>query len=268
MRCLGAVAVLVVSLAIGARAQEIGPDSMSAGARFHFESGFDDDGFRTLHPGWGRQVPLYKTYAGAPKVSLPQPVDDTLPVCVAIHRRASVRSFLGRELPLAVLGRVLQAADGLTTQAEGHVRRAAPSAGGLYPIEIYVVASDVESLTPGLYHFQVRDSTLERLSEEPLAELLHQASNEQRAVGSSPATIILTARFDRVTTKYADRGYRYAYIEAGAVCENIYLQAAALGLGTVVVGAFNDAALSRVLQIDGVREAPIVMMPVGYPAGP
>jgi len=84
-------------------------------------------------------------------------------------------------------------------------------------------------------------------------------------VGASPVTIILTARFDRTTRKYADRGYRYAYIEVGAICENIYLQAQSLDLGTAAVGAFNDASLNDFLDIDGRSEAAILIMPVGVP---
>jgi SagB-type dehydrogenase family enzyme len=85
-------------------------------------------------------------------------------------------------------------------------------------------------------------------------------------VESCPATLIITARFDRTTWKYADRGYRYVYIEAGAVCQNVYLQAGSLGVGTCAVGAFNDDALSALLEIDGISEAPLLVMPLGIPA--
>ena len=130
-----------------------------------------------------------------------------------------------------------------------------------------MVVSGVESLEKGLYHFQVSDSSLELVEAGDFDQRVHVASNEQSAVGDSPVTIIMSARFDRSTAKYSDRGYRYTYMEAGCICQNIYLQATALGMGTVAVGAFNDDALNRLLGIDGRSEAALLMMPVGYPAG-
>ncbi len=107
---------------------------------------------------------------------------------------------------------------------------------------------------------------MELVKEGDFSDELHEASSGQGSVGSSPMTAILTARWDRSTVKYADRGYRYTYIEAGCISQNISLQCAAFGLGTVVVGAFNDDRLNEFLGVDGIKEAALLMMPVGWPA--
>lgn len=240
-------------------------EPQSIGQKFHFETSYGDEGSKAEQPYWGQAIPLYKEYAGAPRTKLPRPVLSEASLVSAIDQRKSVRSFDDRALDLEVLSRLLLSADGITHTRSGFEMRSAPSGGGLYPIDIYVVASNVKSLADGLYHFQVSDSSLELVSEGQYEEQVHIASNEQAAVGGSPVTIILAARFDRSTVKYSDRGYRYAYMEAGSICQNIYLQATALGLGTVAVGAFNDDALNEFLDIDGVREAALMMMPVGYP---
>ena len=236
------------------------------GPRFHYETSYGEAGIKGESVGWGKHLPLYKEYEGRPKMRLPEPSPTDLSVAEALQERKSVRAFSDASMSLPQLSRLLLSADGLTQSRGGIARRSAPSAGALYPMEVYVIASDVASLAAGLYHFQVSDSSLELISEGDFSDAIHEAANSQAAVGDSPVTLILTARFDRVTQKYADRGYRYVYIEAGAVCQNIYLQAASLGMGTVAVGAFLDDAVNNLLAIDGRAEAALLIMPVGFPA--
>jgi SagB-type dehydrogenase family enzyme len=240
--------------------------SPTIGPRFHYETSYSQAGIKGETVGWGKQVPLYKEYLNRPKTRLPQPSPTDMSVTKALQERQSVRAFSDEAMSLPQLTRLLLSADGLTQSRGGIARRTAPSAGALYPMEIYVIAADVESLAAGLYHFQVSDSSLELLGEGDFSEAIHEAANTQAAVGDSPVTLILTARFDRVTQKYADRGYRYVYIEAGAVCQNIYLQAVSLGMGTVAVGAFLDDAVNSLLAVDARDEAALLIMPVGFPA--
>ena len=240
-------------------------NNMSIGQRFHYESSYSDEGSKAENPGWGKTVPLYKEYPGVEKVKLPVPTRTDASLEKAVEERQSVRSFSDRGLTLAEVSRLLLTADGLTHSRGDWQMRSAPSGGALYPIDVYLVVSKVESLKPGLYHFQVSDSSLELVDAGDFSEQIHVASNEQSSVGSSPITIVMTARFDRSITKYSDRGYRYTYMEAGCICQNIYLQATALKMGTVAVGAFNDDALNRFLKIDGRDEAGLLIMPVGYP---
>ena len=258
---------VVLWLAAAAAAYGDNGDSLTIGPRFHLETSFSSTGIKGEPLGWGQQEPLYKTYADAPKTRLVPLEPEESSVAEIIRQRQSVRSFLAEPLSFSHLSQVLLSADGITQVRRGYAHRAAPSAGGKFPMEIYVIATDVESLPPGLYHFQVSDSTLALIAGDNFADQIHEAANNQDAVGASPATLILAARFGRTTEKYADRGYRYVYIEAGAVAENIQLQATALGLGSVVVGAFNDDAANALIGVDGTQEAAILIMPLGHPAG-
>ncbi|UCG63075.1 MAG: SagB/ThcOx family dehydrogenase [Candidatus Zixiibacteriota bacterium] len=262
-RLLIAMVALAVAAALYASEKE-----MSIGQRFHYETSYGDAGSKAESPGWGKAVPLYKEYPEATKIELPVPGRTDASLEEVAQQRKSVRSFADRGITLMDLSRLLLTADGLTHGRGDWQMRTAPSGGALYPIDIYVFVSRVETLAAGLYHFQVSDSSLELVTSGDFDERIHVASNEQGAVGNSPITVILTARFDRSTVKYSDRGYRYTYIEAGCICQNVYLQATALGMGTVAVGAFNDDALNELLMIDGRDEAAILMMPVGYPATP
>ncbi len=257
------IMALIIATGLSAAEQE-----MSIGQRFHYETSYGDEGSKTESPAWGKSIPLYKEYPGAARIQLPVPDNTGASLEKVVGERKSVRSFSDRTISLRDLSRLLLTADGITHSRGEWQMRTAPSGGALYPIDIYVVVSAVESLDKGLYHFQVSDSSLELVAKGDFDEQAHVASNEQEAVGSSPITLILSARFDRSTVKYSDRGYRYTYMEAGCICQNIYLQAVALGMGTVAVGAFNDDALNKLLGVDGLNEAALLMMPVGYPARP
>ena len=245
----------------------VSADSLSIGQEFHQQTSFGDKGAKAESPTFGKQIPLYKEYPNATKLKLPAPTESDFPLEKAIAGRMSIRKLSDKPLTLPQLSRLLLSADGLTRRYADYAFRSAPSGGALYPIDIYIIAANIDSLTSGLYHFQVSDSSLELVKPGDFNDSIHHASNGQAAVGSSALTVVMTARFDRITAKYADRGYRYAYIEAGSICQNIYLQATALGLGTVAVGAFNDDALNKLLEIDGVSEAALLIMPVGIPQG-
>jgi SagB-type dehydrogenase family enzyme len=241
-------------------------DSASIGARFHYETGFGKDGpkGKAVH---GADIPLYKIYDGVPKYKLPPSENSGLTVEKAIQDRHSVRSFTSKSPTLKQISRLLLSADGLTHAYGTYAMRSAPSGGALYPIDIYLVTTAIDSLPDGLYHFQVSDSTLELVKPGSHRDQLYEAASGQDCIRNAPLSVIMTARFARATKKYADRGYRYTYMESGAICENIYLQAASLGLGTVAVGAFIDDAVNALLKIDGSSEAALLIMPIGYPVG-
>jgi SagB-type dehydrogenase family enzyme len=242
-------------------------DSLSIGPRFHRETNHTESGFVGSHISYGREVPLYKEYPGKPAVSLPAPKNLAMPLSETIASRRSIRGFSNQRLPLAEVSAVLAAADGLTHRIGKYDLRSAPSGGALFPIEIYLVASSIDSLAPGVYHFQVADSSLVLVAEGDFGDRLASAALDQDCVKAAPANIVLTARFDRSTKKYADRGYRYTYLEAGAICQNVYLAATALNLGTVAVGAFLDQPVNDLIGIDGSAEAAVLIMPLGYSTG-
>lgn len=236
------------------------------GPRFHLETSYTTSGKSTTGTAIGEDVPLYKTYPRAQVVKLPAPDPGGMTVEKAIAIRRSIRAFTEQPVTLQQVAQLLLSANGITHKFQARTMRAAPSAGALYPIDLYVLAHHVTGLDSGLYHFRPKDSSLESVKAGDHSAAIHEASLGQESVGPSPVTLVLTARFDRSTRKYADRGYRYAYIDAGAICENVYLQATSLGLGTVAVGAFYDDAMNKLIGIDGKSEATLLIMPVGFSA--
>ncbi|MDX9858321.1 MAG: SagB/ThcOx family dehydrogenase [candidate division Zixibacteria bacterium] len=253
--------LFVLMLPVGLFAQE--SEGYSIGQRFHLETSFGDQGIKSDSPYWGDNVPPYKSYTGATKHPLPLEPVEGLAVEDAIRERRSVRSFVDAPIELTELARLLLSGNGVTERRGDVDHRATPSAGALYPIELYVVARRVTDLPSGLYHFQPQDSTLVLIEAADFSRDIRMVANGQEWISGAAATVFVTARFDRTTQKYADRGYRYVYMESGMVAENICLQAVSLGLGTTTVGAFNDDAANELAGIDGVFEATLLLIPVG-----
>lgn len=177
----------------------------------------------------------------------------------ALARRRSVREFAERPLTLAELGQLLWAAQGITAP-DG--RRTAPSAGALYPLELYAVVGAVEDLASGVYRYRPQGHTLELHIDADVRPALTQAALGQESVADAPVVLAFAAVAERTRVKYRERTERYVHIEVGHAAQNVYLQAVALGLGTVVVGAFHDDEVTRVLRLDR-GETPAALMPVG-----
>lgn len=197
-----------------------------------------------------------------PGLELPEPrLDGHVSLEASIRERRSVREFSNRPLSLADVGQLLWAAQGVTSGDGG---RAAPSAGALYPLELYLVAGDIESLPAGLYRYQPRGHRLQEHADGDLRSALAQAALGQSWVRRAPAVLVIAAVYERSEKKYGQRARRYTRIETGHVAQNVYLQAVALGLGTVIVGAFDDAEVRHVLNLPG-DHSPLALMPVGHP---
>lgn len=193
-------------------------------------------------------------------VRLPPPkVDMTSSLEQTLARRRSVRDFGGDPLSLEQLSQVLWAAQG-SSDAAGH--RTAPSAGALYPLEIYVLVNGVMGLDPGVYKYRVADHDLLRTGDGDLRAEAAEIALGQSWIAASPAIIVVAAVFARTTAKYGRRGERYVHMEAGHAAQNVYLQATALGLGVTVVGAFDDERLHRLVDMDA-EEAPLSLLPLG-----
>lgn len=194
------------------------------------------------------------------KVALPKPrYESTTSVEQALLKRRSVRDFRPAALELDELGQLLWAVQGVTDRA-GY--RTAPSAGALYPLEVYVLAGNVQGLPTGLYQYMPRGHALLGLAEDDTRPALGRAAFDQPSIAEAPAIVALCAVYERVTGKYGERGYRYVHMEAGHAAQNVYLQALPLHLGTVVLGAFDDDRVREVLRLS-VREQPLYFMPVG-----
>lgn len=176
-------------------------------------------------------------------------------------QRRSVREYRPEALTLAEVGQLLWAAQGITRQGD---YRSAPSAGATYPLEVLLAAGNVDDLDPGSYRYHFREHALAPLLEGDLRKQLAAAALDQSCVKDGAAALVITAIYERTTGKYGQRGRRYVHMEVGYASENIHLQAAALGLGTVAVGAFHDDRIQELLNLSP-NEHPLLIMPVGKP---
>ena len=195
---------------------------------------------------------------------LPKPTyDGKVSVEKAIKHRRTIRSYKPRALRLEDFAQILFAAQGITDN--GGFKRAAPSGGALYPLDVYAVVGKncVDSLDPGVYHYLPSGHRLETISNGDKRGLIAQAALEQMWMAHAPVNFVITAEYARICSKYGQRGVRYAITEAGHVGQNIFLQAEALGLAAGIVGAFNDREIIRVMEIPSDHE-PLLIMPVGY----
>ncbi|MFO7934621.1 MAG: SagB/ThcOx family dehydrogenase [Bacteroidales bacterium] len=207
-------------------------------------------------------------------VQLPDPqTGGNLSVEAAMAGRRSRRSFSGEEIKIRDLSQILWAAYGITERFVGAHEdrggfRTAPSAGGLYPLEIYLVAGKVEGLEPGIYRYVPPGHHLTRVMEGDVRDELSAAALGQEPVREAAACLLYSVVYDRNTGRYGERGSRrYVCMDVGHSAQNVYLQAESLRLGTCAIGAFNDHAVKEVMQLpDG--EEPMYIMPIGkYKSG-
>ena len=178
----------------------------------------------------------------------------------AMSKRRSIRSYLEEPISLEQISQLLWAAQGITEPATGY--RTAPSAGALYPLEAYILAGNITGLPAGLYRYIPETHKLILITEGDKRNDLFEASLYQSSIKDAAGVLIFCAIYERITGRYGERGIRYAHIEAGHISQNVYLQAVPLGLGTVVIGAFNDNEVKRILGLPE-PEAPLYLMPVG-----
>ena len=215
------------------------------------------------------EAPL-KEYPHAPLLPLPEGRRTEVSLLDAIGSRFSCRQFVDLPLELADLSTLLRHAYG----CEGRVflgeleflERPVPSGGGLYPLEVYLLARRVESLEPGIYHYAVLPHALEQVRAlEIPAKFTADLFLGQPYAAEAAAIVVLSAVPGRSLCKYRDRGYRYILLEAGHVAQNLNLTAAALGLGSFNLGGFFDVDLSTLLDLDAEREVPLYGIAIGVP---
>jgi len=186
----------------------------------------------------------------------PADVSGKMPLEQTIAMRRSIRDFAAKTLTPEQISQLCWAGQGITEPATGY--RAAPSAGALYPIELYLVTGE------GVYHYLPREHALETHLTDDVRRPLQRASIDQESVGEATLTVAITAVVDRSARKYRGRAERYCFIEAGHVAQNILLQATALQLGGVPVGAFDDEQAARVLRLPKDTRV-LYLLPIGHP---
>jgi SagB-type dehydrogenase family enzyme len=238
------------------------------GAVFQEETKYTVDTLRGQTLDWTKFPAMYKSYdAPLARVSLPKPeMTGDANLWQLLQRRRSKRAYKQeRPLTQTLLSTLLWATQGLTAKQGDMYFRVAPSAGGLYPVETYLSVRAVEGLEAGMYHFRPLSADLEFLKRGDYAGALAHAALGQEMVAHAPVTFVWSAVLERSTWKYRERAYRYIYIDAGHIGQNLYLAAEALGLGSCTIGAFFDEDVNRLIGLDGINETVIYLGCVGWP---
>ncbi len=204
---------------------------------------------------------LFNPVLAAPlTIELPLPqLKGTGSLQQALQSRRSIRRYSKAPLTLDEVAQLAWAAQGITSQ-RGY--RTAPSAGALYPLELYLVATRVSGLKPGLYHYLPAQHALQQLSSTTPQSNLASAAYSQHALTEAAAVFVITGVQQRTARKYGKRAERYVYIEAGHAGQNLLLQATELGLASVIIGAFVDKNVTQVLELER-GEQPISLLAVG-----
>ena len=193
-------------------------------------------------------------------MELPEPrYDSDVSIERTLLQRRSIRSYTREPLTLQEISQLLWAAQGVTSP-RGF--RTAPSAGALYPLQVYLLAGDVQDLTAGFYQYRPDQHQLVKVINGDRRTELYNAALMQSCVKDGAVVLVFTGVYERTINKYGDRGIRYVHIEVGHAAENLYLQATAMGLGAVTVGAFHDEQVAKLLNLPP-DEHPLYIIPVG-----
>jgi SagB-type dehydrogenase family enzyme len=203
---------------------------------------------------------------GTGQIQLPPPSQKGgLSLEAVIAGRRSLRRFVPDSISQSQLSQMLWAAQGISDSRSQ--LRTAPSAGASYPLEIFFVCgpNSVEGIAEGIYHYNTNSHSLTQHYASDVRRELAQAALNQGFINQAPLNIVICARYERTERIYGERGKRYVHMEVGHAGQNIYLQAIALGLSTVAIGAFYDEEVSQVLRLEKPLK-PLYIMPVGKPA--
>jgi SagB-type dehydrogenase family enzyme len=214
---------------------------------------------------WAHQPSPYKEFPNRLKHFQIQPLDyqDGRPIWEVIAQRRSIRGFSNQPITFSELSQLIWATQGITSRAWGFEFRATPSAGALYPIETYIVVNRVKEISPGIYHYNVKEAKLSLLKEGDFGSDLCQAGLDQEMLEEAACVFIWTAIGERSKWKYRERAYRYIYMDVGHIGQNLYLAATALNLGCCTVGAFFDEEVDRLIEVDGKEEISVYLGAVG-----
>jgi SagB-type dehydrogenase family enzyme len=216
---------------------------------------------------WENKPEIYKEYPNSEKIALPRIDSFDLPkkksLDEAFRTRRSIRQFSGETMVLGYLAYLLWASTGIQRMEMGYEYRTAPSAGALYPIETYLVINDVAGVDNGVYHYSVRTHQLEEIKLGNFQFDIAKAALGQRVCLEANVNFVWTAIFERSKWKYKQRAYRYIYLDAGHIAENLALAAVSLDFGSCQIGAIFDDEVNKIIGVDGEAESAIYLSAVG-----
>ena len=215
---------------------------------------------------WANKPETYKNYPQSNTIQLPNQFQESTFVLTKVLRvRKSIRSFNLKSLSIVDLAFLLWASTGIQRIEHHYEFRTAPSAGALYPIETYILANNVEGLKEGIYHYSIKNHSLEEIKLGNFGNELAHAALAQEMCADAPVVFIWSAIFRRSKWKYSQRSYRYIYLDAGHIAQNLALAATSIGCGSCEVGAFFDDEINSIIEIDGKEESTICLCAIGHP---
>ena len=238
------------------------------GERFQDETKYTPENIGGHSLDWDLMPKAFKEYENPiARITLPKPeIAGDPDLWRLLAKRRSRRAFDHKKTMTAgTLSALLWATQGLTGRYGQSAFRTAPSAGGLYPIETYLHIRAVEGFETGLYHLRPNEFDLEFLKKGDFSIPLAQAGLGQSLLAEAHAVFLWSALIERSKWKYRERAYRYIYLDAGHIAQNLYLAAEALHLGACAVGAFFDDEVNDLVGLDGKEEMVIYMAAVGRP---
>jgi len=240
---------------------------MGVGDRFQQELKYQRGRLPGGRLDWSSKPEIYHGYPDAPQVPLPEPATvGGASLWDVIRSRRSLRRYRDSPLSLLELSQLLWASQGITDRRPNVELRAVPSAGALYPVETYLAVHNAVGVEPGIYHYDVRNHQLEQLQLGDYRAETAAAALDQAIARTAGAVFIWTGVFPRSKWKYKQRAYRYVYLDAGHIAQNLALAAVGLGLGTCQIAALYDDEANALLGVDGEDESVVYMSTVGRPA--
>lgn len=234
------------------------------GERFQQETKYDRWRMPEYTIDWNRKPSAYKEYPNARRIVMEKPNRcGDMSLFEAILRRKSLRRFIDAPVSRDALSCILWASGGIQRKEMGFEFRTAPSAGALYPVETYLVVHRVEGIDPGIYHYHVRAHALEEIKKGDFRPNIAHAALGQVMCSQAAFVTAWTALFERSAWKYRQRAYRYVYLDAGHMAQNLALASTSLGLGSCQVGAVFDNEVNDLLGVDGIVESVLYLSVVG-----
>lgn len=218
---------------------------------------------------WANKPEIYKNYPSSKTIQLPNQFQESMISFNRIlQKRKSIRSFSSEPLSKVDLAFLLWASTGIQRTEHNYEFRTTPSAGALYPIETYITTNNVQDVEQGIYHYNIKNHLLEEIKLGNFGAKLAHAALDQEMCAESSVVFIWTAVFGRSKWKYSQRAYRYIYLDAGHIAQNLALASTSIACGSCEIGAFFDDEINSLVGVDGTEESAICLNVVGHPNRP